>query len=193
MSNHDYRKIHKQVYKSKTEIESIEVPNLQFLVSEGSSQRNVYEMHSGDVLWSFNRVANRLKDITKRNLNYKFTLMPLEIIWTKNQNDWSWVAMLQVPDIISHHMFTEAILELEKRNRSIKVPVRLDKVHQGHCVQSLHIGPYHLVEETKDKIKNYCLEHGYQINPVMREIYINQPFCNPPEKLRTIIRAEIIK
>jgi hypothetical protein len=173
-----------------------DVPDLQYVIAEGTGPRNVYGMHDGDALWSMSRVVNRLKDMTKNELEYKFTLMPLEITWYKTEREdhnWSWLAMMQVPDLINQNMFQTAITELKKRNRSVRIPLRLEELQQGTCIQTTHLGPYHQIDETVEKIKGYCKEHGYTINSPFREIYINQPFCNAPEKLQTIIRAEIMK
>ncbi|MET3695796.1 hypothetical protein SAMN05877753_102673 [Bacillus oleivorans] len=196
MKVHDHRKIHNNIYKGKlNEIEIVEVPNLQFIAAEGIGSRNVYEMHNGDVLWSISRVINRLKDMTKTEMDYKFTLMPLEIIWSQKdlENDeiWSWKAMMQVPDLITEDMFQEAILELEKRKRSVRVPLNLEKHEMGLNMQTIHLGPYHQIQDTIDQFKSYCTMNGYKIKSQFREIYINQPYCNVPEKLQTIVRAEI--
>ncbi|MFT4413672.1 hypothetical protein ACLM5H_07420 [Fredinandcohnia humi] len=198
MKVQDHRKIHKNIYKVKPNvIEVIEVPELQYIVTEGTGPKNVYEMHDGDPLWSISRVTNRLKDMTKNELEYKFTLMPLEVIWTRNEGEsmmsYSWNAMMQVPDIITQEMFTAAIHELEQRKRSVRVPLRLEKWKQNTCVQTLHVGPYTQIEETIDLLKRFCDDQGFQIANYIREIYINAPFCNPPEKLQTIVRAEIVR
>jgi hypothetical protein len=190
----DHRKILKNIYKVKRDaIEFIEVPDLQFIVTEGEGTRNVYEMHESAAMWSITRVTNRLKDMTKNKLDYKFKLMPLEIIWMQQQaeNLCSWKAMMQIPDIIREEMFETAIHELEKRNRSIKVPVKLEKIQQGFCAQALHVGPYHEIQAIIDKINTYCNQNGYKTLLPHREIYVNAPFCNTPDKLKTIIRIQI--
>lgn len=194
MKVHDHRKIHKSLYTGKQNvIELIDVPDLQFITAVGNGSRNVYDMHESDTLWSISRVINRLKDMTKNDMEYKFTLMPLEIIWTKNEEEgnWSWVTMMQVPDLIKQDMFQHALNELEKRNRAVKIPVKLQKIRQGLCVQTIHPGAYNQIEATTEKINSYCMNNGYRITSDFREIYINQPFCNIPDRLRTIVRAEV--
>ncbi|MFE8699697.1 GyrI-like domain-containing protein [Cytobacillus sp. FJAT-54145] len=191
---HDHRKIHKNIYRPTKGIEVIDTPDMQFVVANGTGPRNVYGMHDGDAIYSISRVINRLKDMTKNEMEYKFTLMPLEIIWHKPVGeDWDWKAMMQVPDIITEEMFETALAELDKRNRSVRVPVTLERIHQGTCVQTTHIGPYHLIEDTVGQTKDYCQNQGYANVGEFREIYINQPFCNPPEKLQTIVRAQVLK
>ncbi|WP_108672342.1 GyrI-like domain-containing protein [Peribacillus acanthi] len=193
MKVYDHRKIYRHVYKAKGQIEIIEVPNLQFIVAEGIGARDVYEMHTGEALWSISRVTNRLKDMTKTQMGYKFTLMPLEIIWERlDQDEWSWRSMMQVPEIITEEMFQHSLIELEKRKRNIKVPLKL--VAQPECtsVQGIHLGPYSSIPETIEMLESFCKVNGYTIQGHFREIYINQPFCNPPEKLQTILRAEVL-
>jgi hypothetical protein len=196
----DFRKIHLKLYKMKKNIiEIFEVPNLNFIIAGGEGERNIYHMHQSDALWSLSRVTNRLKDMTKRNLNYQFKLMPLEIIWSEGESQkedrnpiqWQWTAMMQLPDIIDESMFNEAIIELEQRKRSVKVPVRFETVEQGLCAQILHMGSYHEIDRTLETLYAHLDKNGYQPRGKRREIYINQPFCNPPEKLQTIVRLPI--
>jgi hypothetical protein len=167
----DFRKVHKELYTMKKNvIEFLDVPNLHFAITEGEGERNIYHMHQSDALWSLSRVTNRLKDMTKQNLNYQFKLMPLEIIWSKRQNqrddvtpiEWKWTAMMQLPDIIDESMFDEAIIGLEQRKRSVKVPVRFESVEQGFCAQVLHVGEYHGVDQTLQTLHTYLDEKGYR-------------------------------
>ncbi|MBE4909614.1 GyrI-like domain-containing protein [Bacillus luteolus] len=191
MRVNDFRKIHKSVYSLKQGmIEVIDIPELQFVVAHGEGERNVYRMHDGDTIWSISRVVNRLKDMTKLGMDYKFKLMPLEVIWTGEIGEWT--AMMQVPNLITEGMFSEAIQELEFRKRSVRVPVYLKNNHQGRCVQALHVGSYNNVYETLEDVLNFCKENGLVVkNRSHREIYINQPFCNEPSKLQTIVRVEV--
>jgi hypothetical protein len=156
-------------------------PNLHFAITEGEGERNIFHMHQSDALWSLTRVTNRLKEMTKQNLNYQFKLMPLEIIWSEEQNqqdvgtpiEWKWTAMMQLPDIIDESMFDEAIVGLEQRKRSVKVPVRFDFVEQGLCAQVLHVGDYHEVDQTLQTMYANLNEKGYRPRGDRREIYIN--------------------
>jgi hypothetical protein len=196
----DFRKVHRELYTMKKNvIEVLDVPNLIFAIAEGEGVRDIYHMHKSDALWSLSRVTNRLKDMTKQRLNYQFKLMPLEIIWSEKQGkqdvgtqvEWKWTAMMQLPDIIDGSMFDEAIAELEKRKRSVKVPVKFESVEQGLCAQVLHMGDYHRVDQTLQTLHSHLDEKGYRPRGNRREIYINQPFCNPPDKLKTIVRLPI--
>lgn len=185
----DDRKNYKEIYSiKKGKIELIDIPELQFVITRGEGVRDVYELHRGDHLWSITRLVNRLKDITKNEMDYKFKLMPLEAVWETNEK---WEVMMQIPDIIDKNLFNRALQELEERKRSVRVPVEFIMMSQGQCVQTLHIGPYQHVEETIEKIKAYCENEGLSITVPRREIYINQPFCNPPEKCQTIIRVPV--
>lgn len=187
----DFRKIHKSVYSLKPGvIEVIDVPELTFVVAHGVGERNVYQMHDGDTIWSISRVVNRLKEMTKLGMEYKFKLMPLEMIWTGDIGEWT--AMMQVPGLITEEMFKEALYELELRKRAVRIPVHLKKVNQSRCVQSLHIGSYINVNETVANVLKYCRENGLVVKKrPHREIYINQPFCNETNKLQTIVRFEV--
>jgi hypothetical protein len=146
-------------------------------------------MHDSDALWSMVRVTNRMKEMTKRDMNFKFKLMPLEIIWSNESPQWK--AMMALPALVSDELFQEALDGLVERKRNVRVPVEFCSVDQGLCAQTLHIGAYNQVGETLDRMGNELEAKGYRIKGDRREIYINQPFCNPPEKLQTIVRVPI--
>ncbi|WP_246939210.1 hypothetical protein [Bacillus pinisoli] len=152
MEVYDYRKIYKNLYRGNPQlIEIVEVPSLHYVVTKGKGQRNVYSIHEGEGLWSLSRVVNRLKDMSKNNSQKKFNLMPLVIIWSKVEteaSDWTWTAYMQLPEFITSDMFTQALLELERRNRNVKVPVRLEIYDQQLAVQATHLGPYNQINET---------------------------------------------
>jgi hypothetical protein len=192
----DHRKIHTHLYKMKSgTTQIVEVPNLTFISAQGQGPRDVYAMHQGDALWSITRVVNRLKDMTKLDLGYKFKLMPLEMEWSaasaSMQEESKWKAMMQVPELITQDMFHTAILELEKRKRSVRVPLELEKQPGGTAIQTLHTGAYHHLKESNESLLHFCRNEQLHIKNEFREIYINQPFCNPPEKLKTIVRVRI--
>ncbi|NQD66319.1 hypothetical protein HP456_10350 [Bacillus haikouensis] len=192
----DHRKVHTHLYKMKSgTTQIVEIPNLTFISAHGQGPKDVYAMHEGDALWSITRVVNRLKDMTKLDLDYKFKLMPLEMEWSAAspsiQEKSPWKAMMQVPDLITEDMFHTALLELEKRKRSVRVPLELEKQPGGTAIQTLHTGAYDHLKESKDSLLLFCRDEQHQIKNDFREIYINQPFCNPPEKLKTIVRVRI--
>jgi hypothetical protein len=194
----DHKKIHDQLYRMKPGVTQIvNIPHLSFISAHGSGPKNIYAMHEGDALWSITRAVNRLKDMTKLDLDYKFKLMPLEIEWAGESalmpEESKWKALMQVPDLITQDMFQTALHELEKRKRSIRVPLTLEEHREGIAVQTLHSGPYDEIEEAKERINLFFNQEGYRIETEFREIYINQPFCNPPEKLKTIVRAGVEK
>jgi hypothetical protein len=194
----DHKKIHHHLYRMKPEItQLVSIPHLSFISAHGSGQKNIYAMHEGDALWSITRTVNRLKDMTKLDMHYKFKLMPLEIEWSAEsalmREESKWKALMQVPDLITQDMFQMALHELEKRKRSVRVPLNLEQHPGGTAVQTLHSGPYDEIEEAKERITLFCNQEGYRIKTEFREVYINQPFCNPPEKLKTIVRAGVEK
>lgn len=169
----------------------IKIPEFRYIKTTGNGERNVHAIHTGDEIWSISRVVNRMKDITKTEHEYKFKLMPLEVIWEESGRKWNWQTMMHVPDIVDEALFQRALVELKERNRSVRVPVELVTIEEGIYVQGLHVGPYEQIEETVNGLKAYCEKEGYKITAPRREFYVNQPYCNPPERYQTIVRFPV--
>lgn len=187
-------------HKSKSQVTVEEFPVYQYIAAVGeSAERDVYRMHQveynqqSDALWSISRVMNRMKEISKERDDLRFKLLPLEVIWHYDQQQkiWRWQAQMMVPDYVDHILFEDALESLKQKKRSPKVEVKLIHDSPGYCLQSLHVGPYKAIDDTLKLMHDYAKEQHLTIAPGQRELYINQPFCNPPEKLQTIVRLAI--
>lgn len=64
-------------------------------------------------------------------------------------------------------------------------------MHEGKCVQALHIGPYRNESETIDKLRTCAKAEGYDLAGKHHEIYFNDPRRTEPSKPRTIIRCPV--
>lgn len=133
----------------------------------------------------------------------KFSISPLETIWwmkgdsqfdMNRPKDWEWTALIRVPDFITQEFFEEVVEEVSSVKASgIYKKARLETMHEGLCVQIMHIGPYSSEKSSLDKMINYARNKGYEVYGRHHEIYFNDPRRTVPEKLKTILRYPIKK
>ena len=58
-------------------------------------------------------------------------------------DDWQWQLMIRTPDTVNIEDINTAATAILKKGKTACVDnVRLDTIHEGQCVQMLHVGPY---------------------------------------------------
>lgn len=198
---HDNRKVFSQVYTVKPGPVNIEqIPKLQYISQEMNTAFHMDWAGRPEPLseqWIVWKIVNQLKQITKKSFEYKFKLMPPEIIWheSSENNKFSVTQMMQVPDCITMEIYEKARTQVERNLRGQKIPdTKFIGTNSVLCAQKLHIGHYRDTQLTLQKIESYVVEQGYRIKSNRREIYLTPPMrCHPPESWKTIVRVEIEK
>lgn len=194
---HDHRKIHSDIYKMKPGHVSVrKIPAMNYIAQE---MNTAYRMDWAgrpepiDEEWIVWKLVNQLKNITKNTLDYKFTLMPHEIIWHEKNDERSIATqMMQVPDCITQEMFEEAQLNVEKSLKRELPPTKLIKSESLLCVQKLHIGHYRETYKTVKEVWNFAEQNGYKLDKSYREIYLTPAMmCHKPETWKTVVSVEI--
>jgi len=175
-------------------IELLIVPPLQFIVQEGKGRLNTLGRPADDY-WAVWKTVNQLKRISKMRNNYKFKLMPHEIVWHEkvSEEEWTFTQMMQVPNSIDFEMYDEASRSLEMRYREQNMPkTKLIMIDQDLSIQKLHIGHYKDSYKTVEELHKYAEDHGYEVSKDRREIYLNPPDCYPtPDRWETIVRLQV--
>ncbi|KZE69315.1 hypothetical protein AWM68_03345 [Fictibacillus phosphorivorans] len=194
---HDHRKIHSDIYRMKPGPVSVrKIPAMRYIAQE---MNTAYRMDWAgrpepiDEAWLVWKVVNQLKKMTKNNLDYKFTLMPHEILWHEKKGENSLVTqMMQVPDCITHEMFDEAQLHVAKSLKRNLPKMNLLHAEPVMCVQKLHVGHYRETTQTLNEVLNYAEQSGHKLNKSHREIYLTPAMmCHKPETWRTVVSVEI--
>jgi hypothetical protein len=198
----DLRKQFENLYNASPDSSRLlEVPPLLYLMVDGAGDPNTsvaYQL----AIESLYAVAYRMKHALGRaDRPVDYTVMPLEGLWWADDSSafssgrrdaWKWTLMLMVPDLVSLELFGHAIAELEQRRPlALLHQVRLERLCEGTCAQTLHLGPYANVPATIARLHAYVEER--QCDPCGRhhEIYLDDPKRIPPERLRTIIRQPV--
>jgi hypothetical protein len=195
---HDHRKIHKEIYGIKPGPVIIhKTPNLKYVTQE---MNTAYRMDWAgrpepiDEEWIVWKIVNQLKLITKTTLDYKFKLMPHEIVWHgKDGNKSVSTQAMQVPDCITLEMLEEAQHKVAKNLKGQELPItNLVTADPVLCAQKLHVGHYRDSSKTLQEIKSFAEEQGYKVKNSHREIYLTPAMkCHEPDTWRTVVIAEL--
>ncbi len=129
--------------------------------------------------------------------------MPLEGLWwaedmalfgADGKEDWQWTMMIMQPDVVTQEFFDLMVSETMKKKPLPGLErLRLERFHEGLCVQIMHIGPYSAEGPNIQKLHHFIAENGYRLCGRHHEIYLGDPNRSAPEKLRTIVRQPMEK
>jgi len=181
----------------------VDVPDLQYLMIDGHGDPNTAPAYA-DALAALYPVAYKIKFASKRDLDRDYVVPPLEALWwatdmaaftaRRDKSQWDWTVMIMAPEWI-----TGAMVEAARATVAATAPpsssldaLRLDTLHEGRCVQTLHVGPYDAEAEVLAE-----LHHGFipaadlRMTGKHHEIYFSDARKVEPAKLRTILRQPV--
>lgn len=194
----DHRKIHKEIYGEKLgQVRIQRIPELKYVVQEMNTA--YYMDWAGrpepvDQQWIVWKIVNQLKHITKTKLDYKFKLMPHEVIWhEKHDKRAITTQVMQVPECITEEMFEEAKMNTAKQFKGQNMPAtKLVTAESVLCAQKLHVGHYRNTERTLVEVVQYAESQGYTVKKNHREIYLTPAMkCHEPDTWRTVVSVEL--
>ena len=191
----DLKKQYKKYYSLKdNEVILYTLPKMKYIIVSGEDARNIYQMYDYKEVWTMGRFINRVKHYTIHNLKRNFSRMPLEMEWKKTAHDDGMVqyrAMMPVPEYINQELYNLTLEDLRERLGEIDFKLELAIVPERKCAQLLHVGSYETIQYTREKLVSDIQELGYSLKGGTQEIYMNHPHCNPPEKLKILLRQEV--
>ncbi|MGC8787744.1 MAG: GyrI-like domain-containing protein [Anaerolineae bacterium] len=208
MQKIDLKKEWKHLYApSAREVEVVDVPPLLFAMIDGRMQPGETPGTSQtfqEAVSALYGISYTLKFLSKKRKDnpMDYPVMPLEGLWWSasgefdfnRPEDWQWTLMIMQPEHITAEMFQEALESLKKKRDSPALSrLRLERFHEGLCIQIMHVGPYATEAATIEKMKAFAQEHGYRYRGKHHEIYLGDPRRASPEKLRTILRQPVAK
>ncbi len=103
--------------------------------------------------------------------------------------------MLMVPDWIDRAMFATAAEEVGAKNPpALFDDVRLEKLSEGRCVQTLHVGSFDDEAEVLTRLhQEFVPDNGLRMIGKHHEIYLSDFRRVAPAKQRTILRQPIMR
>jgi hypothetical protein len=128
-----------------------------------------------------------------------YTVSKLEGLWCVDDpnlsfldsppQSWIWKLMIRVPDFITEKEVAATIEKLLAKDKPKEVAsVKLEDLHEGKCVQILHVGPYDKERPTIAEMHAHAVSNGLEFCGLHHEVYLSDPRRVAPAKLRTILR-----
>jgi len=207
----DFKKTQKELYMPKTTPSVIYVPELNFIMVNGSGDPNNSADYQNalEILYGLSWSIKMSKmSGTQPAGYYEYVMPPLEGLWWHkdggamvdllDKDSFCWISMIRQPEFVTAEAFNTAKLALAKKKPDVDLTkARLEKFIEGLCVQVMHIGPYDSEPASIAALERYATANGYaiDINEARRhhEIYLSDPRKTAPEKLKTVIRYPVKK
>ena len=206
----DFKKEYKEFYMPPNKPQIVDVPKANYIAVRGKGDPNeeggAYQKAVG-VLYS---VAYTLKMSYKSDYKiegfFEYVVPPLEGFWWQegvvgvdysDKSTFNWISVIRLPDFITEDNFNWAVETASKKKKTDCSSAEFLTVHEGLCVQMMHIGPYDDEPATVAAMSTFLKENGYIIdineNRKHHEIYLSDPRKIAPEKMKTVIRHPIKK
>ena len=198
----DLRKQLKHLYQpSAKKFAVVDVPPMNFLMLDGMGNPNTSQDFK-DAMEALYGLSYTLKFGLKfgkyGKKKYDYPVMALEGLWwmddmrefsPERKDDWKWTVMMMQPDFITPDQVELARRDLATKKNPVALPkVRFDAYHEGLSAQIMYIGKFADEGPTIQRLHEFIVESGHQLNGKHHEIYISDPRRTAPEKLKTVIR-----
>lgn len=203
----DYKKEYKDLYLPKEKPMLIEVPSMNFIMTDGSGDPNNNP--------SFERAIELLYGLTftikmsKMKGNqpegyFEYVVPPLEGLWwidngefsLEVRGNWIWTVMIRQPEFVDEEVFNWACTELKKKKPDLSIEnARFETFKEGLSVQIMHIGPYSTEPETMKQVDTFIKLNGlkdrFANGGKHHEIYLSDPRKGKPENRKTVLRHPV--
>jgi hypothetical protein len=201
MDKIDLKKEQKEFYNpsSKNPV-LVEIPPMKYLMVDGHGDPNTAVEYTLALEAVFS-LSYSIKFAVKKRQGIDYGVMPLEGLWwsddmssfvNADKSAWDWTAMIRQPDFIEYDLVEEIRVEVAKKSNPAWLgKLRFDLVHEGMCVQMMHLGPFAAEGPNIAWMHRFAQEQGCALNGKHHEIYLSDFRRTAPEKLRTVIRQPI--
>jgi len=143
-------------------------------------------------------VAYTTKMRYKRDAGVDYTVAKLECLWhglpdsREATEGWQWQLLIRVPDFVTETHRDEAVAALLAKKKPATVnEVKHIGLHEGRCVQMLHIGPYEEEPASFAVMAEFAKAEGLSVTGAPHEIYISDPRRVEPARLKTVLRQSV--
>lgn len=204
----DFKKEYKEFYLPKSKPEIVDVPPMNFIAVRGKGNPNEEDGEYKQAVGLLYAIAYTIKMSYKgdRKIDgyFEYVVPPLEGFWWQDGIDgidysdkstFNWISVIRLPDFVSIRDFEWAKTEVERKKKLDCKKAEYLTIHEGLCVQIMHIGPFDNEPETVAVMDSYIKENGYENDfsdeRLHHEIYLSDPRKANPEKLKTVIRHPV--
>jgi hypothetical protein len=209
----DLRKDYEYLYKPPAKrIDLVEVPNLQFVMIDGSIEPGIGPGNSPlfqeNMQALYGAVYTQKFSVKLRKENpVDYPVMALEGLWWVEDGvfdiqvpgNWKYTLMIMVPNLVTRDMFTEALAQLRRKKGDLPAfgKLRVEDFQEGLSVQSMPIGPYATEPDTIERMQAFMVENKLEdqvgLGGKHHEIYMGDPRRGDPAKLKTVLRHPVTR
>jgi len=206
MEKIDLTKTHKAYYTAKTRPEVVHIEAANFISIAGKGDPSGSEFKERiEALYS---TTYALKFAFKAT-NQDFVVAKLEGLWWFDEtrfpnktiktastdvprNEWEFRLLIRLPEFVTSKDVNDAARAvLAKKGIQLTKEVEFYSMHEGLCVQMLHVGPYSTEPETLAIMGEFMDDNRHGKNGLHHEIYLSDFRKTKPEKLKTILREPV--
>lgn len=179
----------------------VDVPSLSYFMVDGKGDPNRAASYR-EAVEALYTVSYTLKFLSKQELGRDYVVPPLEARWWaedyavftgRDKEAWCWSAMILVPDFVPVSARSEAVERAAKKKALPALErLRCDTLHEGRCLQTLHIGPYDDEGPVLAELHEVIVpQRGLRLRGEHHEVYLSDPRRTAPERLRTLLRQPV--
>lgn len=185
------------------EFRTLELPPVTYLMADGAGDPNTTPAYR-EALEALYPLGYSLKFASARQLGRDYVVPPLEGLWwaedmtafteARDKSRWSWTMMLMVPEWVPRDLFDEAVRTVSAKKEPPRrvADVRWERLDEGRCVQTLHVGSYDDEGPVLEHLHHRVIpDAGLRMTGHHHEIYLSDARRVAPERLRTILRQPV--
>lgn len=178
----------------------VDLPEMRFVMVDGAGDPNTVAAYKRAVEWLYS-TSYAMKFLAKETLKRDYVVPPLEGLWwaddpkdfaKRNKDAWLWTMMIMIPEFVPSQMFAAAREKASKKLGEPPKTLRVASLHEGLCLQTMHIGSYDEEAPTLARLHDSIMpERHLTFNGPHHEIYISDPRRVPNERLKTVLRQPV--
>jgi hypothetical protein len=108
------------------------------------------------------------------------------------RSEWEYRLLIRLPEFVTKaNIETAKQMVLKKKQLELVNQVDYFTLHEGKCIQMLHVGPFSTEPESLAIIMEFSEKNNLQKNGLHHEIYLSDFRKTAPEKLKTILREPV--
>jgi hypothetical protein len=194
----DLRKELRHLYSPSAKvIAEVRVPAFTWLMIDGRGDPN-HSVAYAEAVEALFTVSYAAKFILKRGPQKQdYAVMPLEGLWWADDmsvfqaNDragWQWTMMILQPDFVKEAVLRDAMAQAQQKKSLPGIArMRIERFEEGHCAQTLHIGPFTEEGPVIERVHAYIDARSARRGK-HHEIYLTDIRRAAPSRWKTVIR-----
>ena len=204
----DYKKAYKEFYLPPQKPCIIDIPEMHYVAVRGTGNPNEPDGAYTKALNLLYGIAFTIKMSYKGSHKidgyFEYVVPPLEGLWWQQgvagidygkKETFQWISMIRLPEFVTREVFEWAVTEASEKKKTDFSKAEFLTLHEGLCVQCMHIGSYDQEPATIQKMDAFLSENGYatDFSETRRhhEIYLSDPRRTATDRLRTVIRHPV--